>query len=410
MGIESLVVVGGGLAATRAVEAIRAGGFADAVTLVSSESSLPYDRPPLSKAVLAGTAAPDSAILHPREWYAERRVELRLGVAATRVDPSSHVLTLADHTELGWDRLLLATGSSPRRLDVPGADLANVLHLRTLADATTLRDRLAVGGHVVIVGAGWIGLEAAAAARAHGCDVTVIEPQPTPLHGVLGAAVGQYFTDLHTAHGVAFRLGDGVVRLVGDSAVTGVVTTSGEPLPAETVLVGVGITPNTRLAADAGIEVDDGIVYDQALRTSAPDVFAAGDVANWFNPTLQRRLRVDHWGNAQDGGCAAGRSMLGEEVTHDALPHFFSDQYDIGLEYAGHVPRGSAPEVVVRGDPASHAFLAFWLSEGRVLAGMHVNTWGSIDKVKALVASRSVVDARHLADPHRPWGGPGQSA
>ena len=404
MSAETFVIVGGGLAAARAIEAIRDGGHRGPLILVGKETTLPYDRPPLSKAVLAGAADPESAVLHPVEWYAERELDLRLGVHATRLETTAHTLTLSDREELSYDRLLIATGSSPRRLDVPGADLDNVLYLRTMSQATTLRDRLRSAGPIVIVGAGWIGLEVAAAARAHGCDVTVVEPQPTPLHAVVGAAVGQYFRDLHTAHGVSFRLGTGVDRLIGqqDGAVAGVVTTAGETLMAATVLVGVGITTNTQLAENAGIEVDNGIRCDQSLRTSAPDVFAAGDVANWFNPTLQQHVRVDHWANAHEGGFAAGRAMLGEHVDYDVVPYFFSDQYDTGLEYAGHVPRGTATQVVLRGDPTDQAFMAFWVGEGRLLAGMHVNVWDTIDDVSALVASRTAVDPAALADPRQP--------
>ena len=398
----TFVIVGGGLAAARAIEAIREGGHQGPLVLVGNETSLPYDRPPLSKAVLAGTAAPDSAVLHPAQWYLERQVDLRLGVQATQLDPRGHTLTLADHSELTWDRLLIATGSSPRRLDVPGANLANVLYLRTAAESDALRDRLSSGGPVVIIGAGWIGLEVAAAARGHGCEVTVIEPQPTPLHGVVGARIGQHFVALHTSHGVSFRLGDGVRRLIGQGSVTGVLTTSGEQLPAETVIVGVGISPNTQLAEAAGIEVENGIVCDQSLRTSAPDVFTAGDVANWFNPTLQQHIRVDHWANAHDGGFAAGQSMLGAQPSYDVVPYFFSDQYYTGLEYAGHLPPDTPTDLVVRGDPAEKAFMAFWLTEGRVRAGMQVNTWDTIEDVKTLVASRAIVDPHHLADPRHP--------
>jgi 3-phenylpropionate/trans-cinnamate dioxygenase ferredoxin reductase component len=402
VGVDTFVIVGGGLAATRAVEAIREGGHSGHVVLVCDDADLPYDHPPLSKVVLAGTEPPETAFLHPAEWYAEQDVDLRLGVTATRLDPAGHTLELADGTGIEWDRLLLATGSSVRRLDVPGADLDHVMYLRTMTQSTTLRDRLATGGAVVIIGAGWIGLEVAAAARSHGCDVTIVEPQPAPLAGVVGERVGSYFTDLHSSHGVTFRLGEGVQRLQGTDAVTGVVTSAGAELPAQTVVVGIGVTPNTGLAADAGLEVADGIVCDEALRTSAPDTYAAGDVANWLHPTLGQRIRVEHWANAQDGGYAAGRSMLGEDVRYDAIPFFFSDQYDAGLEYAGHVPRGTGTEVVLRGDPAEGEFMAFWTTDGRVLAGMHVNVWDTIDHVQALVRNKSVVDPKLLADPDTP--------
>lgn len=402
MSTETFVIVGGGLAAARAIEAIREAGHRGRLVLVGEDPNLPYDRPPLSKAVLTGTAPPDSAYLHPSDWYADRQVELRLGVAATRLDPEGHTLSLADGTELGWDRLLLATGSSVRRLDVPGAELNNVLYLRDMAQSATLRSQLEAGGQVIIVGAGWIGLEVAAAARGYGCQVTVVEPQPCPLYGVLGATVGGYFADLHTSHGVTFRFGEGVERLLGGPDVTGLITTTGTELMADTVVVGVGITPNTALAEGAGLDVDNGILCDQTLRTSSPDVFAAGDVANWFNPTLAQHVRVEHWANAQGGGYAAGRSMTGEDVSFADLPFFFSDQYDIGLEYTGYVPRDTAIDVVLRGNPQDATFMAFWMSRGKVLAGMHVNDWGTADDMRALVRSRKVVDPRRLADPTQP--------
>ena len=397
---ETLLIVGGGLAAARGVEAIRDGGHDGTVVLVGQESEVPYDRPPLSKAVLLGQALPETATLHPREWYDERKVDLHLGVTATRLDPTAHTLSLSDGRVLTWDRLLIATGSSVRRLDVPGSDLANVLYLRTRHESTILRGRLELGGNLVIVGAGWIGLEVASAARAHGCAVTVIEPQSAPLQGVLGPEVGKYFVDLHSSHGVQFRLGEAVERFEGEVAVSGVRTTSGEVLSADTVVVGVGITPNTALAESAGIEVNNGIVCDQALHTSTVDILAAGDVANSFRPSLKRHVRVDHWANADEGGYAAGRSMLGEAVEYDPVPYFFSDQYDVGLEYAGYVPRDAKPELLVRGDPTDNAFMAFWLSEGRLLAGMHVNLWDTIDDVKTMIRSGSVVDPQQLGKPN----------
>lgn len=397
-----LVIVGGGLAAARAIEAIRDGGHKGPVVLVGEESSLPYERPPLSKEVLAGSDEMDSAVTHDEEWYRERDVDLRLGVRATGLDTSSHTVTLSEGGEISWDRLLLATGSSVRRLDVPGADLAGVCYLRSRDDSAALRERLRSAGPVVIVGAGWIGLEVAAAARGYGCDVTVVEPQDSPLQGVVGPEIGRYFVDLHTSHGVEFRLGEGVQEILGDGEVSGVATKSGEQLPAKTVVVGIGITPNVGLAEEAGLEVDNGILCDRSLLTSVADIWAAGDVANWFNPTLQHRLRVDHWASADEGGAAAGRSMLGEDVSYDVVPYFFSDQYDTGLEYAGHVPRGTSTELVLRGDPAGNAFMAFWLADGQLLAGLQVNMWDTIEDVKTLIRSHAVVDAGRLADPDRP--------
>ena len=401
---DPIVIVGGGLAAARAIEAIRESDQDVPVVLVGKEDRLPYERPPLSKGVMLGTDPEDSAFPHPREWYDENHVELRLGVAVDRLDPAARTVTLSDGSELSYGSVLLATGSGLRKLDVPGTDLADVFYLRSMTDSAKIRARLVPGSDVVIIGAGWIGLEVAAAARHHGAEVTIVEPQSAPLLGVVGEQVGSWFADLHRSHGVTLRLGEGVERLEGeDGRVTAVVTSSGERLPADTVVIGVGIRPNTRLAEDAGLEVDNGIVVDEALHASADGVFAAGDVANWFNPTLGTHVRVEHWANAHDGGYAAGQSIVGKDVHYGPVPFFYSDQYDIGLEYAGHVPRGTDTEVVFRGDPASNEFMAFWVvPEGdgvRVLAGMHVNVWDTMDAVQDLVRNRTVVDRTKLADP-----------
>ncbi|MGO4601070.1 NAD(P)/FAD-dependent oxidoreductase [Terrabacter sp. 2YAF2] len=402
-GRTAYVIVGGGLAAAKAVEGIRESDSDGMIVLVAEENRLPYERPPLSKAVLKGEDEMETAFTHDRDWYFEQGVELRLGNPATSLDAEQHTLTLADGETLSYDKLLIATGSTPRALDVPGADLDGVLYLREMQESEALKARFADGARIVIVGAGWIGLEVAAAARDAGCTVTVIEPQSAPLVAVMGEQVGGWFADLHRGHGVEFRFGEGVERIEGDTSVTGVVTKSGDTVPADAVVVGVGITPNTGLAEGAGITTDNGIVADPALRTSAEGVWAAGDVANWRSTTLGTNVRVEHWANANDGGLAAGRSMAGQDVTYDPIPFFFSDQYDIGLEYAGYVPRGSGAEVLLRGEPSSNEFMAFWVvpeGEGvRVLAGMHVNVWDTIDDVQRLVRDKTVVDRGRLADP-----------
>jgi 3-phenylpropionate/trans-cinnamate dioxygenase ferredoxin reductase subunit len=400
------VIVGGGLAAARAVEGIRESDREGSIVLVTEEPRLPYERPPLSKSVLKGDEEPASAFTHDEGWYAEQGVELRLGTAATSLDPAARTVTLEDGSVVGYDKILLATGSSPRALDVPGADLEGVLYLRVMPESEALKARLGKDARIVIVGAGWIGLEVAAAAAEAGASVTIVEPQPTPLNAVMGETVGSWFAGLHRSHGVEFRFGEGVDRIEGDGRVEAVVTRSGDRLPADAVVVGVGITPNTGLAEKAGIEVDNGIVTDAALRTSADGVWAAGDVASWRSTTLDRNIRVEHWANANDGGLAAGRSMATGEQTYDPVPFFFSDQYDVGLEYAGYVPRDSGAEVVLRGKPESNEFMAFWVvpeAEGvRVLAGMHVNVWDTIDAVQQLVRNGTVVDRDRLADPDVP--------
>ena len=401
---DPIVIVGGSLTAARAIEAIRESDQETPIVVVGKENRLPYERPPLSKGVMLGNDPEDVAFTHPREWYDDNNVELRLGITADRLDTANRTVTLSDGSEVGYGSILIATGSGLRKLDVPGTDLADVFYLRSMTDSEKIRARLVAGSDVVIIGAGWIGLEIAAAARHHGAEVTMIEPQATPLIGVVGEQIGTWFADLHRSHGVTLRLGDGVERLEGeDGKVTTVVTSSGERLPADNVVIGVGIRPNTRLAEEAGLEVDNGIVVDEALRASAEGVYAAGDVANWYNPTLETRLRVEHWANAQDGGYAAGQSIVGKDVHYGPIPFFFSDQYDVGLEYSGYVPRGTDAEVVLRGDPKSNEFMAFWVvPEGggvRVLAGMHVNMWDTMDAVQALVRDRTSVDRARLADP-----------
>jgi 3-phenylpropionate/trans-cinnamate dioxygenase ferredoxin reductase subunit len=320
------LIIGGGTATARAVEGIREVDYDGSIMVVTAEPHLPYDRPPLSKGVLLGSDDPTAALPHEEEWYRKHQVDLRLGDPVASIDPDAHTATMVSGEQLAWERLLLATGSSVRRLDVPGADLPGVFSLRTLDDSLALLDRLKEGKRVAIVGAGWIGLEVAAAARSHGCSVVVVEPQSVPLLGVMGERIGTWFADLHRSHGVDFRFGAGVASIDGTDAATGLTLTDGTRLRAGTVVVGVGIRPNTMLAEAAGLTVDNGIVTDEALRASRPDIWAAGDVANWQHRVLGRQVRVEHWANAYDGGLAAGRSMAGAKVVYDPQPFFYSDR------------------------------------------------------------------------------------
>ena len=399
---EPFVIVGGGLAGAKAAETLREEGHDGGLVLVAAEPEHPYERPPLSKGYLLGTAEREKARVHDAGWYAAHDVDLRTGVRATGLHPAAHRVTLDTGEELAYARLLLATGSSARRLPVPGADLDGVRYLRTLADADHLLADLSSGGRdVVIVGAGWIGLEVAAAARHHGNAVTIVEPQPTPLHAVLGAEMGEVFARLHRAHGVDLFTGVTVRELRGSGGrVTAVVTDGHAGLPADVVVVGVGAIPNTEVAASAGLEVDNGVVTDHALRTSAPDVFAAGDVAAAFHPLYGRHVRVEHWANALNQGPAAARSMLGQEVSYERVPYFFTDQYDLGMEYSG--LGGPGDTVVCRGNPDSGEFIAFWTADGRVTAGMNVNVWDVTEPIQQLIRSRRQVQAARLADPDTP--------
>jgi 3-phenylpropionate/trans-cinnamate dioxygenase ferredoxin reductase component len=402
--MPSYVIVGASLAGAKAAETLRAEGFDGQVIMVGAETERPYERPPLSKGYLLGTDQKSVIYVHDENWYAEHEVDLRLGVTVTTLDPAARRLTTDDGGTLGYDRLLLATGASPRRLSVPGASLDGVLYLRTVADCERLKAALASGGRVAVAGAGWIGLEVTAAAREAGCEVTVIEPEPAALYRALGPELGGMFTELHREHGVVFRFGESVSEFRGSAAggVGEVVTSSGEVVPADVAVVGIGAVPSTGLAADAGLAVGNGVLVDASLRSSGPDIYAAGDVANSYHPLLGRQVRVEHWANALNGGPAAARSMLGQEVAYDPVPYFYSDQYDLGMECAGLPEPGAYDQVLYRGDRAGREFIAFWLRDGAVVAGMNVNVWDVSDDIQALIRSARKVDAGRLTDPDVP--------
>jgi 3-phenylpropionate/trans-cinnamate dioxygenase ferredoxin reductase component len=396
----TFVIAGAGLAGAKAAETLREEGFDGRLVLVGAEDEHPYERPPLSKDYLRGEAARESFDVHREGFYADHDIELRLGRTAVALDASASELTLDGGERLRYDRLLLATGAEPRRLAIPGGDLEGVLYLRTVSDADALRGRLDQGGTLVVVGAGWIGCEVAASARLRGLDVTVVDPQAVPLEHVLGREVGAVYGDIHRDRGVRMLLGAGVEAFEGEGRVERVRTSDGQAIDCDLVVVGIGVTPRTKLAARAGLAVDDGIVVDARLRTSAPSVFAAGDVAGAQHPFYGRRIRVEHWANALEQGPVAARGMLGRATAYERLPYFFSDQYDVGMEYTG---LASAPDrVVFRGDPATRAFIAFWLDGDRVVAGMNVNVWDVTDTIQRLIRNGGPVDDRHLADPDLP--------
>ncbi|MGW6565172.1 NAD(P)/FAD-dependent oxidoreductase [Streptomyces sp. NPDC054975] len=409
---QTFVIVGGGLAGAKAAETLRSEGFTGRVILIGDERDHPYERPPLSKGYLIGKEERDSVFVHEAAWYARAEVELHLGQPVTAIDREARTVRLGDGTTIRYDRLLLATGSEPRRLDIPGTDLAGVHHLRRLAHSDRLRHVLAAlgrdNGHLVIAGGGWIGLEVAAAARGYGAEVTVVESEPTPLHQVLGPELGQLFADLHAEHGVRFVFGARLTEIVGqDGMVLAVRTDDGEEHPAHAVLAAIGAAPRTALAEAAGLALVDrahggGIAVDASLRTSDPEIFAAGDVAAAHHPLLNTRLRVEHWANALNGGPAAARAMLGRPVSYDRVPYFFSDQYDLGMEYSGWAPPGSYDQVVLRGDAGKREFIAFWLKDGKVLAGMNVNVWDVTEPIQKLIRAQSPVNTDALADPSVP--------
>lgn len=404
--MAGMVIIGGGLAGGRAARTLREDGYSGEITVIASEPQPPYQRPPLSKGYLQGTEGLDAVYLKPEEWYSEQRITLHTGIAATAINPSAHTVALADGSSIAYDKLLIATGSRARSLPIEGHDLTGVHSLRTLADAEALKTALSGGGkNLVLIGSGWIGMEVAASARALGNTVTILERGAVPLSVALGDMLGAEFKKLHEAHGVVFHMDANVERIVGDGAAGGAVTGvqfDGQVVPADLVLVGVGAIPNTELAEAAGLEVQNGVLTDASLRTSDPDIFAAGDVANALHPSVNHRLRSEHWSNAINEGKAAARAMLGQEVSYDEIPYFYSDQYDLGMELSGYPHLMSDAEIVVRGDLASGAYLAFWVLERRVVAGMNVNIWDVNEHVQALIRSGDTIDAARLADPAVP--------
>lgn len=399
----TFVIVGASLAGAKAAEALREEGFGGQVVLIGEERHYPYERPPLSKDYLQGNAERDAIFVHEDGWYAEHSVDLRLSTAVTAIDRARREVTLASGEGIGYDKLLLATGAMPRPLPVPGASAEGVLYLRSVDDSERIREILPSASRVAIVGAGWIGLEVAAAARIAGAEVMILEAAGLPLLRVLGPEAATVFADLHREHGVDFRFAASVAEiLVSDGRASGVRLADGTEVGADAVVIGIGVAPAVQLAEAAGLEVRDGVVTDAALRTSDPDIYAAGDVARAFHPMLGTHIRVEHWANALNQPAAAARAMLGQDVAYDRLPFFFTDQYDLGMEYTGYVEPGGYDRVVFRGDVGKREFIAFWLSQGRLLAGMNVNVWDVSEQIGQLIRAGDPVDPDRLADPAVP--------
>jgi 3-phenylpropionate/trans-cinnamate dioxygenase ferredoxin reductase component len=397
MSHRTLAIVGASLAGAKAAESAREAGYDGRIVLIGDEAAAPYERPPLSKAVLRGEAEPASTHVHPDGFYEDHGVELTTD-RVVAIDTSSRRVVLADGDTVAFDAAILATGAEPRRLTVPGAELDGVRYLRSIDDSNRLRDAIRASSRVAVIGAGWIGSEVAASARQMGADVVLIAPAPVPLGHVLGDEIGEVFRQLHADHGVRLRLGVGVDELRGSSAIEEVVLSDGATEAADLVVVGIGVTPRTDVAGGgSGLAVDNGIVVDQHLESNVAAVYAAGDVANAWHPHYRRHVRVEHWANALNQGTTVGRNVAGRREVYDRLPYFFSDQYDLGMEYVG--LSASSDDVVVRGDLDAREFVAFWHRDGVVSAAMNVNVWDVVEDLKAIVAAERPVDPDRLVDP-----------
>lgn len=395
--LESIAIVGAGLAGAKAAEALRKDGYDGRIAMFGDEPRRPYLRPPLSKDYLRGESELDAVFVHPQAWYDEHRIDVHVSTQVQAIEPTARNLVLDDGHRFEFDRLLLTTGAASRQLNIPGHDLAGVHYLRTLEDADAIRTG-AIGAHkVVVIGGGWIGAEVAASIRQLGLSVAMIAENSVPLERVLGVEVGSVYRDLHAERGVELLMNQRVTTFRGESTVEAVETVDGTRIEGDLVVVGVGAKPRMQLAVEAGLDVGDGIIVDEYLESSVPGIYAAGDVAAAWHPLLQARLRVEHWDNARRQGRAAARNMLGHAEPYVRIPYFYSDQYDLGMEYVGYAPAWD--RVIFRGEPASREFVAFWLLEGRIVAGMNANVWQVSDAIAALVASRRKVAIERLVDP-----------
>jgi 3-phenylpropionate/trans-cinnamate dioxygenase ferredoxin reductase subunit len=396
---RTFVIVGASLTGARAAETLREEGFEGRIVLIGAEAERPYERPPLSKDYLRNEVEA-KPFVHESGYYSEHGIELRTQTVAVQLDTASSEVILKDGDRVPYDRVLLATGAEPRRLAVPGSHLPGVHQLRTIADSEAIGRGIEEGAQLAVIGGGWIGSEVAASARQKGCQVTVIDIASVPLERVLGPELGAFYRDLHVENGVRYLGETGVEAIEGAISAEAIRTSDGQTIDAHLVVVGVGVDPRTELAERAGIDTDNGVIVDAGFQTSLPGVFAAGDVANHQHPFYGQRVRVEHWANASAQGAAAARSMLGQDVSYDEIPYFFSDQYDVGMEYGGLAE--SWDEVVLRGDVERREFVAFWLKDERVVAGMNVNVWDVNDPIRELIRSRRPVNTKRLRDPDVP--------
>ena len=401
---QRIVIVGASLAGATAAVGLRSEGFADDVLLIGAESQLPYHRPPLSKEYLRGEQRVEDTLVNPARSYAEKGIELRLGVRATTIEPRRKLVELEGGGRVAYDRLLVATGARNRTLSMPGAALDGIFQLRTVEDCDRIRAAAKPGRRAVLIGLGFIGSEVTASLRQLGVEVTAVDGQRAPLARVLGEEVGAVLAEIHRDKGAELLLEDGVAAFEGVRRVERVRTRKGRLLACDFVVAGIGVTPNTELLAAAGAEVNNGILVDERCRTSLPDVYAAGDVTNHHHPIFGR-LRVEHWNNAYRQGLAAARSMVGGDQPYDYLHSFWSNQYEHTIEYVGFA--AAWDRIVFNGRPQGRRFLAFYLKDGlvRAVAGLDrggdpedQNADAELTAAAKLIRDRIVVDPARLAD------------
>lgn len=393
---QHIVIVGGGLGGVRAAEGARDAGHEGPITIVAAEDIAPYDRPPLSKGLLTGASEIDDALIHTPDWFTDNAIELRLSTRVALIDAERQLAVIDEADQIPYKELILATGSSPNRLDIDGCHLALVGALRTVEDSMVIRSLFEQRKKVVIVGSGWIGTEMAAAARGYACDTTIVSRSEVPLGRLLGDRFGAYLREMHENNGVRFVTGATPLRYTGDEVVEHVHLDNGQVLEAGLVIEAVGARPRIGLAETAGADVDNGVLVDESLRTSRAHIWAVGDIANHLHPLYETRIRSEHWSVARNQGFHAGRGAAGELAPYDRIPLAYTDQYDLGLEYRGHAP--GCDDVIFRGSVADGRFLAFYLERGVIRAVANVNEWGVGDDIDALLRAGASPSRTAIAD------------
>lgn len=391
------VVIGAGHAGAQAVASLRQEGYDGEIVLIGEEPQLPYHRPPLSKAYLSGEQPAERLLIRPEKFYHDKQIDVRTGTRVTAIDRAARTVTLDNDETLTWDTLVLALGSQVRKLPIPGTELGGVHYLRSIADVDGIRRDLDSARNLVIIGGGYIGLEVASVAVKAGLNVTVLEMEDRILQRVTTPSMSSFYTRVHTEAGVMLRCNAAASKLLGDDRVRAVECNDGSEIPADVVIIGVGILPVTQLAEAAGLDCDNGILVDSHCRTSDPDIYAIGDCTNHPNPLLGRRLRLESVPNATDQARVAAANICGKNKEYSAVPWFWSDQYDLKLQMVGF--SNDADTEVLRGDEASGSFARFYLRDGRVVAVDAVNSPREFMAAKQLVASGKEVDPDQLADP-----------